>query len=197
MRDLSTGEVFAQVPILRAECCDGSTASLMPAELWRGRSTVSSVLETVARVQRDGIEQAYEWTLYAGPGEPVVSWRTLRRWSRLVHTRLIGSAWAWLGPQLGLSWSDQQDVADQLLHVLDHLVEPLLVSFRAATGRAVLDKATSPAMAPPFSARRVAGRQDPSPSQDVPSPLRPRGSWWPRQRRRGPPSDPHGGSTDD
>ena len=54
--DLSTGEVFTEVPILRVQFCDGSTTSLMPAELWRGRATVSSVLETVVHVLRDGIE---------------------------------------------------------------------------------------------------------------------------------------------
>jgi len=52
--------VFEQVPILRVLFCDGSTASLTPSDLWRGRSTVGSVLETVVRVLRDGIEQAWE-----------------------------------------------------------------------------------------------------------------------------------------
>ena len=63
VRDLSTGDVFAGVPIRRARFCDGSTRSLPPGELWRGRATVSSVLETVVRVLRDGVEMAYEWTL--------------------------------------------------------------------------------------------------------------------------------------
>jgi hypothetical protein len=189
--------VFEDVPILRVKFCDGSTPSLMPAALWRGRSTLDSVLETVVRVLRDGIEQAYEWTLFASTGEPVVSRRTLRRWTDLVRTRLVGSAWAWLGPRLGLAWSDRQDAADQLESVLDHLAGTLLLTFRAATGRAVLDKPTVPSPPTPCATRRVAGRLAPRPPQDSSSPLRPRGSWWPRHRRRAPPPGRHGGSRHD
>lgn len=197
VQDLSTGDVFEQVPILRVVFCDGSTASLMPSDLWRGRSTVGSVLETVVHVLRNGIEQAHEWTLFAGTGESVVSRRTLRRWSDLVSTRLIGSAWAWLGPRLGLSWSDQAETAEQLDRVLDHLSGPVLLGFRAVTGYAVLDKPTAPAPRAPCATRPVAGRLAPDPPHDPPSSLRPRGSWWPRHRRRGPPPGKHGGSSDD
>jgi len=98
VRDLSTGDVFQDVPILRVRFCSGATPSLMPAELWRGRSTLTSVIETVAHVLRDGVEAAHEWTVYAGTGESVVSRRTLRRWRELVRARLVGSALAWLGP---------------------------------------------------------------------------------------------------
>jgi hypothetical protein len=170
---------------------------LIPGSLWRGRSTLDSVLETVVRVLRDGIEQAHEWTLFAGTGEPVVSRRTLRRWTGLVRSRMIGSAWAWLGPRLGQSWSDQVDAAEQLDRVLDSLAGTLLLAFRAATGRAVLDKPTAPSPQTPCITRRVAGRLAPHPPHDRSSSLRPRGSWWPRHRRRGPPPDEHGGSTDD
>jgi hypothetical protein len=194
---LSTGEVFEQVPIRRAKFCDASTVSLTPGELWRGRSTVGSVLETVVHVLRDGIEQAHEWTLFADRGEAVVSRRTLWRWADLVHRRFIGSAWAWLGPRLGLSWSDQQDAAQQLEVVLDHLAGTLLLTFRAATGRAVLDKPTAPSPPAPCAARRVAGRLSPTPPQDSSSSLRPRGSWLPRHRRRARPPGKHGDSTDD
>jgi hypothetical protein len=197
VQDLSTGDVFEQVPILRALFCDGSTASLMPSDLWRGRSTVGSVLETVVHVLRDGIEHAHGWTQFAGQGESVVSRRTLRRWTDLVRSRLVGSAWAWLGPRLGLTWSDQADAAGQLDRVLDHLARSVLLAFRAATGRAVLDKPTKPSPRTPCTTRRVAGRLAPHPPHDRSSPLRPRGSWWSRHRRRGPPPDPHGGSRDD
>jgi len=155
------------------------------------------VLETVARVHRDGIERAWEWTLFAGTGESVVSRRTLQRWTRWVGTRLVGSAWAWLGPRLGLSWSDQHDVADQLESVLDRLAGTLLLAFRAATSRALLDKPTMRSQQTPCTTRRVAGRLDPRPPQDSSSPLRPRGSWWPRHRRRAPPTGRHGGSEHD
>jgi hypothetical protein len=189
--------VFEDVPIRRAEFCDGSTVSLTPGSLWRGRSTLGSVLETVVHVLREGVEQAHEWTLFAGTGEPVVSRRTLRRWADLVRSRLVGSTWAWLGPRLGLSWSDRADAAEQVDRVLDHLAGPLLLAFRAATGRAVLDKPITPSPRAPCPARRVAGRLTPHPPQDSSSSLRSRGSWLPRNRRRAPPSGKHGGSTDD
>jgi hypothetical protein len=197
VRDLSTGDVFQDVPIQRVEFCDGSTASLTPAALWRGRSTVGSVLETVVRVLGEGVEQAHEWTLFARTGESVVSRRTLRRWTALVRGRLVGSAWAWLGPRLGLSWSDQADLAAQLDKLLDHLAGSVLLAFRAATGRAVLDRPTAPARRAACATRRVAGRLGPRPPHDRSSSLRPRGSWWPRHRRRGPPPGKHGGSSDD
>lgn len=197
VRDLSTGEVFEQIPILRAGFCDGSSVSLTPAGLWRGRSTLGSVLETVARVYRDGVERAWEWTLYAGTGESVVSRRTLRRWARWVDTRVVDSAWSWLGPRLGMSWSDQVDPAGQFESVLEHLADTVLLAFRAATGRAVLDKPTARLPQTPCATRRVAGRLAPTAPHDRSSSLRPRGSWWPRHRRRGPPTGPHGGSKDD
>jgi len=197
VQDLSTGEAFEQVPILRVLFCDGSTVSLTPSDLWRGRSTIGSVLETAVHVLRDGIQQAHEWALFAGTGESVISQRTLQRWAELVRSRLVGSAWAWLGPRLGLSWSDQTDAAEQLDSVLDHLADGVLLAFRAATGRAVLDKPTAPSPRTPCTTRRVAGRLSPSAPQNSSSPLRPRGSWWPRNRRRGPPPGQHGGSRDD
>jgi hypothetical protein len=197
VRDLSTGEVFERVPIRRAKFCDASTVSLIPGELWRGRSTIGSVLETVVHVLREGIEQAHEWTLYAGTGAPVVSRRTLWRWADLVRSRLVGSAWAWLGPRLGLSWSDQADAAEQLDKLLDHLAGTVLLAFRCATGHAVLDKPTAVAELASCTTRRVAGRLSPSLPQDLSSSLRPRGSWLPRNRRRAPPPGQHGGSKDD
>jgi hypothetical protein len=197
VQDLSTGDVFEWVPILRVKFCDGSTPSLMPAALWRGRSTLDSVLETVVRVLRDGIEQAWEWTAFAGTGESVVSRRTLRRWTGFVGTRLIGSAWAWLGPRLGMGWSDRVDADEQLESVLDHLAGTLLLAFRATTGHAVLDKPTAPLPPPSCTARRVAGRLVPHPPHDRSSSLRPRGAWWPRHRRRAPPTGRHGGSRHD
>lgn len=197
VQDLSTGEVFERVPILRVKFCDGSAPSLMPAVLWRGRSTLDSVLETVARVLRDGIAPAHEWTTFAGTGESVVSRRTLQRWSAVVRTRVLGAAWSWLGPRLPWRGPDPPDAARQLDTLLDPRAGSVLLAFRAATGRAVLDKATPPRPVPSCAARRVAGRRAPSPPHDRSSPLRPRGSWWPPPRRRGPPPDPHGGPRDD
>jgi hypothetical protein len=164
----------------------------MPAGLWRGRSTLDSVLETVVRVLREGVEPTYEWTLFAGTGAPVISRRTLWRWTVLVRTRLVGSAWTWLGSRLGLSWSDELDAAEQLERVLDHLAEPVLLAFRAATGRAVLDRPTAMASRARSTTRRVVGRLAPRAPHDSSSAMRPRGSWL-QPRRRGPPApEPRG-----
>lgn len=197
VRDLSTGKVFENVPIRRALFCDGSTVSLQPAELWRGRSTVSSVLETVVQVLRNGVEQAYEWTLFAGTGEAVVSHRTLHRWTSLVRRRLVRSAWTWLGPRLGLSWSDHAAAAEQLETVLAHLAGTILLGFRATTGRAVLDKPAPPSVPNRSTARRVVGRLTPSPPHERSGVLRARGSWLPQHRRRPPPASRRGGTDHD
>jgi hypothetical protein len=189
--DLTTGEVFRNLPIRRVIFCDGTTASLFPAEVWRGRSTVSSVLEAVVRVHRDGIEAAGEWALFAGTGDEMVSDRTLRRWCEMVRTRLIGSAFSWLGPQLDLSWSDHRPVATQLETFLDRVTGPLLAGFRALTGRAVLDKPSPSPLSPTRSAaRRVPGRLAPDPPPITSSPTRPRGAWSRPERREPPRRDP-------
>ena len=189
--DLSTGEVFRQLPILRICFCQGPTRSLMPAELWRGHSTVSSVLETVVHVLRDGVPQALEWTSYAEPqGQELVSERTLRRWRQGIRARLVGSAWALLGPQLDWSWSQSQPEADQLERLLQDLTARRQLAFRAVAGYAVLDQpsVTRPAVAAPSAARPVAGRLAAAPPPDPPSQRRPRGSWWPLSRRGPPPA---------
>ena len=184
--DLSTGEVFEKLPILRVAFCDGSTASLMPADLWRGRFTLSSVLEAVVHVLRDGTEKASEWTWYAGTGEPVVSRRSLRRWRDAVQSRVIASALSWLGPRLGLTWSGTGDPARQLEALLGKLSAALLLLFRVAFGHAVLDKPQRPRRPTRSSSRRVAGRLGPAAPHDPPSSVLPRGAWS-RPRRRGPP----------
>jgi hypothetical protein len=194
--DLSTGDVFEHLPILRVIFCDDSTASLMPAELWRGRTTVSSVLETVVRVHRDGIDRTLDWTSYAGDGQEMVSERTLRRWRDLVRSRLIGSAFAWLAPQLGLAWSDTRDPASQLDALLDKLSGPVLLAFRATTGHGLLDRPSGPhpTSQPHSRPRPVPGRLTPAPPHDPPSKILARGSRWP-PNPRGPP--PTGSSTPD
>jgi hypothetical protein len=189
--DLVTGEVFQSLPIRRILFCDGTTGSLFPAEIWRGRFTISSVLEAVVRVHRDGVEAAGEWALLGGTGDEMVSDRTLRRWREVVRHRLVGSAFSWLGPQLGLSWSDHTPVATQLDGLLDQVTAPVLAGFRAVTGRAVLDK---PSAHPPFparsTARRVPGRLAPDPPPIAPSPTRRRGAWSRLRRRESPWPEP-------
>lgn len=189
--DLTTGAVFRNLPVRRIIFCDGTTASLVPAEVWRGRFTISSVIEAVVRVHRDGVEAAGEWALLGGTGDEMVSDRTLRRWREVVRTRLIGSAFSWLGPQLDLSWSDHSPAATQLETLLDRVTAPLLAGFRALTGRAVLDK---PSANSPFPARsaapRVPGRLAADPPPITPSPTRRRGAWSRLRRRESPRRDP-------
>lgn len=175
--DVSTGAVFEAVPILRVRFCNGKTVSLLPAMVWRGRFVVDSVLETVVHVLRDGLETAYDWTWAAGSGEAVVSRRTLGRWRDIVHTRVIGSALTWLGPHLSIAWSNTADTATQLASLLDQLTAPVLVEFRAATGRAVLDKPQQPPAPPRSRARRLLDRQVSTPPPNPPSARRRRGAW--------------------
>ena len=188
--DLSTGDVFENLPILRIRFCKGPTRSVMPADLWRGRFTVSSVLETVVHVLCDGVGEALEWTSLAGCGEELVSERTLRRWKKLTISRLIGSALAWLGPKLRFCWSREQAPGEQLERLLDKLSDPIYLAFRAVTGYAVIDRptVTGELVRPRSSARPVPGRRVETLSPDPPSKLMPRGAWWPRTRR-GPPRD--------
>jgi hypothetical protein len=159
----------------------------MPAVLWRGRFVVDSVLETVVHVLRDGTEAAYDWTWAAGTGEMVVSRRTLGRWCDIVRTRLIGSALSWLGPRLSMVWSSTADTAAQLESFLDQLTEPVLVGFRAATGRAVLDKPQQTLDPPRSRARRLLDRHVSTPSPNPPSEWQRRGAWS-RSRPRDPPA---------
>lgn len=158
----------------------------MPADLWRGHFTVSSVIETVVHVTGDGLLAASEWVLYGGDGDELVSERTLRRWRDSTRSRLIGSALAWLGPRLGVTWSGRLHEADQLSTLLDHLTPEILLRFRARFGRAVLDTSPSHRPAARTLARRVPGRLAVAPPHDPPSKLLPRGQWCNRTGR-GPP----------
>ncbi len=160
--DLSTGDVFRRVPIRRVRFCSGRTASLVPAELWRGRFTLSSVLETVVHGVRDGIEAACEWTAHAGHGEEIVSPRTLERWRTLVRQRVVGAALAWLLPATGASWSATQPEARQLEAVMGRITGSLLATFRSTFGRGLLDTVAR-RRARREAARRVrAAPHDPS-----------------------------------
>lgn len=184
VKDLSSGEIHEKLPILRVIFCDGATVSLMPAELWRGRTTVSSVLETVARSERDGVEAALDWTSYAADGDTPVSERTLIRWRSLVRSRVVGAALAVLS--LDFHWSNHADPGSQLEILLDRLRPSDLLSFRALAGHGLLDSATRPRRPARSSSRRVPGRLVPSPPPDPSSAPLPRGSRFARSGR-GPP----------
>lgn len=188
VRDLSTGKLFKNIPIVRIRFCGGSTRSVMPALLWRGRSTVDSVIETVTHVLRDGVEAAAEWVSFAGTGQELVSARSLRRWRDLVCGRLIGSSLAWLGPRCDFHWSAAGAPAGQLEALLDRLSGPLLLAFRAATGRSVLDKPPrhTPAPRARCPARQIAVHQSRTAPHDPPPAGRPPGAGW-SPKPRGPP----------
>jgi hypothetical protein len=188
--------VARRIPILRVRFCTGGTVSLLPAELWRGRFTLTSVLETGVHIARDGVAAAYDWTWQAGRDGPPVSRRTLRRWREAIRSRVIRAAWAWLAPQTGLSWSDAQPEDPQLGNLLDRLTPTLLLSFRSQFGRALIDAAiatptSSPSRCP---SRPIPGRPTRTSSPDPPCPRRPRGAWSSSRSRRSPPDrTPEGG----
>lgn len=184
--DLTTGEVFEDVPILRVRFCCGPTVSLTPAFLWRGRCTVGSVLQAVIWRLQEGTAAASERISQQGDGETVPDESTLRRWSRQVRSRLVGSALVALGPVLEVSWSSAFDEAAQLEDLLDRLTAPVLLDFRAVYGHAVLDRSPRPIALARSSARRVAGRLPPAPPPNPPSDLLKRGTWS-SPNRRGPP----------
>jgi hypothetical protein len=101
--EISRGEVHEKLPIVRVIFCDGSTISLMPAALWRGRATVRSVLESVSRLVSEGIDGALRWSGDAWEGEEPFSERTLRRWLGLVRSRVLSGSLSWLALRLGLT----------------------------------------------------------------------------------------------
>jgi hypothetical protein len=191
--DLSDGTVFEHLPIRRIIFCTGRTASLVPAELWRGRFTLPSVLETGVHLLRDGLPATYDWTWDAGVDGSPVSLRTLRRWRDWIRRRILGSAWAWLAATTGLTAAGATPAAARLEALLAKLTSLLLLAFRAAFRRALLDKAIHPPPLPRRRARPIPGRHGPAPPPDPPRTIRRRGAWCSRRSRRSPPADPDGG----
>lgn len=192
--DLSDGAVFQRLPIRRIIFCTGRTASLVPAELWRGRFTLPSVLETGVHLLRDGLPAAYDWTWDAGVDGSPVSPRTLRRWRDWILRRVLGSAWAWLAGETDLTAAGATPAAERLEALLAKLTSLLLLAFRAACGRALLDKAIAGQALPRWRARPIPGRHPPTPPPDPPRTLRLRGAWCSRRSRRSPPEDSEGDS---
>lgn len=182
VRDLITGDVFENLPILRAGFCDGSTKSLMPAELWRGRATVTSVLATVATAATGGVEHALEWAMQSGDGDETVSERTVRRWLRRVKDRVPVATAA-----LDFPLATDLSRAGKLASFLAHLHPRHLLRLRRQWGHSLLDLPSAPR--PPCTATRPKpGHQNPSSPHDPPSRYLPRGARC-RARRRGRPPD--------
>ncbi len=88
IRDLCSGDLFLNLPLLRVRFCNKSTKTIYPVELWRGRSTVTSVLEAVFLTLSEGMESALQRVMDAGDGTETVSERTVRRWIKRVGNRL-------------------------------------------------------------------------------------------------------------
>ena len=176
--DLSTGDIYRQVPILRVVFCDGSTAALPHAELWRGRYTASSVLETTGYVLAKGVNKALDWASYAGRrGEQLVSERTLRRWAGRVALRL-----APLSHYLGLAAP-----AEGPIRLLDRIEPADLLRFRLLTGYGLLDKPASEAKSSHTTVRPRPGHLHPAPPPNPPSHYLPRGSRYGPHRSKPPP----------
>lgn len=132
--DLCTGEIFNELPILRVRFCDGATKSLFPAELWRGRATVTSTLETAFIAIKDGLDEAMQWAMAGGDGDELVSERTVRRWKKRTMDRVpIASA------ALNFPSVPGQPSAAKLENFLTHLHPHHLLALRRQWGFSILD----------------------------------------------------------
>jgi hypothetical protein len=181
--DLSSGMIYRHVPILRVVFCDGSSTSLKHAELWRGRYTASSVLETTSHFLADGLGETLEWTMYAGGGEQMVSERTLRRWARRVVSRL-----APLGDYLGLAAPPEVvTLAEKLAWLLAQIEPADLLRFRRWTGYGLLDKPAPEPKTSHSTVRPRPGHLSPAPPHDPPSRYLPRGTRYGPHRSKPPP----------
>lgn len=175
--------------MVRVQFCDGGTRTLQPGALWRGRTTLPSVLDAGCRVRADGVDATLAWATDRNPeGEEPVSERTLRRWNRMLETRLLGDPAHWIAGRLGDPTLAAAPV--QLLKGAVDLTAADLLAFRARFGRALIDSVTRPPSAPRSSSRRIPGRHTEASPPDPPSSYRPRGRWSPRAGRegRGPPA---------
>ena len=188
IRDFESGRCHENVPIVRVLFCDGGTRSLQPAAVWRGRTTVHSVLEAARRARADSVDAALVWaTDRDAEGEEPVSERTLRRWSGVLETRLLGDLAHWIAGRLGNP--TLATAPARLLEGAIGLAATDLLAFRARFGRALIDSVTRPSSPPRSSSRRIPGHHVEAPPPDPPSSYRPRGRWSPRAGRegRGPP----------
>jgi len=188
VRDLAAGRVFADVPVVRVVLCTGATISLMPAALWRGRSTIASVVTAVGHVLADGIEAGPDWVRIQVHGEPGVSRSTLGRWRDKVLPRVSAAALAVVEPHPTEDWS-RAAVAARMALLGGVLTLAVLASFRTRCGRAVLDRpAPRSSAAPRRSVRPIPGRLFPAPPPATGGPRLRRGTWS-HATPRGPPRE--------
>ena len=183
VRDLHTGDVFSDLPILRVKFCCGATRSLFPAEVWRGRATVTSVLETTAQAATGGIDQALEWSMAAGDGDELVSERTVRRWIKRAADRVpLASA------LLRFPAAPDLPAVEKLDNFATHLHRRHLLELRCQWGFSLLDCAPPAPDRPRTALWPKPGHQNPAPPHDPPSRYLRRGTRS-RLARRGRPPD--------
>ena len=181
--DLCIGEAFENLPILRVKFCQGPTKSLFPAELWRGRSTVSSVLEVVSNAIDGGVEQALQWAMAAGDGDEPVSERSIRRWVKRSGDRVpVASA------TLNFPADGGQPAAEKFENFLTRLHPGHLLELRQRWGYSLLD-VPGPQKPPRSTTCPKPVFPDPLPPHEVPSEYLPRGTRLRRSRRGRSPDD--------
>ncbi len=181
--DLCTGEHFKNLPILRVRFCDGTTKSLFPAELWRGRSTISSVLETVSNAISGDVEQSLQWAMAAGDGDEPVSERSIRRWIKRTVDRVpVASA------SLNFPSDAGQPAAEKFENFLIRLRPRHFLELRRRWGYSFLD-VPGPQKPPHSTTCPKPVLQNPLPPHDPPSEYLPRGTKSRLSRRGRSPDD--------
>ncbi len=165
MRDLAAHRVFADVPVLRVMFCTGATISLMPAALWRGRSTIASVVAAAGQLLAHGLERGHDWVRVQIPGGPGVSRSTLGRWREAVVPRVSAAALALVALPPGADGQSCAEPVERMARLAAALTPRVLAGFRARFGRAVLD------LARPLARREVhdASATDPGSSRSGPA----------------------------
>jgi hypothetical protein len=187
--DLCSGRVFEDLPILRLRFCTGSPRSLFPAELWRGRATISSVLEVVFDAIDGGVESALQHAVDATNGDQPFSERTLRRWIRRTAARVpVASA------ALKFSLGDRHRLARKLESFLLRLHLDDLLELRRQWGFSILDT-PRPEESTHKTTRIKPGFHAPRPAQSPPSHYLPRGARSRLARRGRSPDDESGRET--
>ena len=135
IRDLCSGDLFQNLPLLRVRFCNKSTKTIYPAELWRGRSTVTSILETVFLALNEGMESALQRVMDAGDGAETVSERSVRRWINRVGNRMPVAT-----KTLSLtSEATRSLTASGLENFLTHIFPRDLLELRRQWGYSLLD----------------------------------------------------------
>ena len=181
--DLSSGTTFTNLPIVRLKFCTGNHKSLFPADLWRGKATVSSVLGVVWDAISVGVEQALQRAVAAGDGDEPFSERTLRRWIKRLVDRMP-LAWG----SLNFSADGSECAAARFENFLTQVHLHELLALRRQWGCSLLD-VPAPPPSPPTAMCIKPGFQHPRAPQNPPSKYVRRGARSRRSRRGRSPDD--------